>query len=132
MTESDEARSVRDRYGRRAGPADRYAFTNAAVYMAVQERERLLVDWLTRWSGFDAVAERHLLEIGCGAGANLAQMIKLGFQPADIAVGVNYSDSSGTPAPQGVGRYNGFPIWRGHAARGAILHRIRHRWEHTP
>src|SRR5258705_13574227 len=63
-------------------------------------------------------------------GGKLTHSVKalLVFTAADIAVGVNHSDSSGTtPSPVGAGRYDGFPIWCGHAARGAILLRIRHR-----
>ena len=79
-----EQDAVRVRYARREGNVGRYLFTDPAVYMSAQERERMLIRWLVDWSGFDSVSESRLLEIGCGSGANLMQMMKFGFRPENL------------------------------------------------
>jgi SAM-dependent methyltransferase len=82
--QQSEPGAVRERYARRTAPPDRYAITDPAVYMTVQEKERALIRWLTQWSGFPIPAQVRLLEVGCGAGANLSQMLKLGLAPGNL------------------------------------------------
>jgi len=56
---------------------------NPAVYMAVQERERALVRLVSK-VGLVPLAERNAIEIGCGTGGNLLELIKLGFRPQNL------------------------------------------------
>jgi SAM-dependent methyltransferase len=72
---------MRTRYDRRnVLPAARYSMLNPAVYMTAQEKERALIRWI-RTCGITPVAEKHVLEIGCGYGDNLLQLLRLGFSP---------------------------------------------------
>lgn len=77
-----EADMVRERYDRRArsGSSVLYDPLNPSVYMGVQERERALIRCL-KAAGLHPVSDKRVLEIGCGAGANLIQLIRLGFMP---------------------------------------------------
>ncbi len=80
-----ETEAIRQRYIRRtaAGLSDRYSFCRPEVYMAVQELERALIRWI-RTSGLDPIQERRILEIGCGDGGNILELVRLGFTPRNI------------------------------------------------
>jgi SAM-dependent methyltransferase len=52
--------------------------------LADQEKERALVRMLRSSGMADRIAERRLLEIGCGGGGNLLRFIRLGFRPENI------------------------------------------------
>ena len=71
-----EAESVRLRYARRVEKND------PALPLFLEERERALRRWIGR-CGFNPRAAG-VLEIGCGAGGNLATLIRLGFMPANL------------------------------------------------
>lgn len=78
-----EAQAVSERYARRAGnPAlrERYAPLRPEVMQARQERERVLARLLQR-HGLDALATLDVLEVGCGSGANLLDLLRLGADP---------------------------------------------------
>ncbi|MEB2352609.1 MAG: class I SAM-dependent methyltransferase [Burkholderiaceae bacterium] len=51
--------------------------------MAQQERERALIR-LIRTVGLAPVAEKRVLEIGCGSGSNLLELLGLGFVPENL------------------------------------------------
>lgn len=82
---SSEPGAMVDRYARRAGAVGpwRYDPLNPAVYMGVQERERALIRLFTR-ARLAPLADRTALEIGCGAGGNLLQLLQLGFRPENL------------------------------------------------
>ena len=82
---SNEVQNMRRRYARRKQIAApwRYNILNPSVYMNLQERERALIRWIKR-SSIAPVSDKRLLEIGCGAGDNLLQFIRLGFQPRNL------------------------------------------------
>jgi len=46
--------------------------------MSEQEKERVLVKLIKR-EGLEPLDNKRLLEIGCGTGINLLQLIRLGF-----------------------------------------------------
>jgi SAM-dependent methyltransferase len=79
-----EVELIRERYARRAAPevAARYDFSDPAVYLSVQERERALLRWM-REAGI-VPSGQHLLEIGCGAGRNLLELLRCGFSPENL------------------------------------------------
>ena len=78
-----EALAVVERYARRDHNAVRYNPLNPAVYLSTQERERALIR-LIHTAALAPLANRRVLEIGCGSGSNLLQLIKLGCQPAHL------------------------------------------------
>jgi ribosomal protein S18 acetylase RimI-like enzyme len=76
---------VAQRYQRRAAQgADRkYSPILPEVLMAVQERQRALVRWI-RTCGIEPVADKRVLEVGCGAGGFLLDLHRLGFPPKNL------------------------------------------------
>jgi SAM-dependent methyltransferase len=74
MTEAD---AVRGRYARRSRLA-----ADPALALFLEERERAVVRWLKESRVHAATAR--VLEIGCGAGGNLADLIRFGFAPANL------------------------------------------------
>ena len=77
-----ETERIQRSYAKRSGEgfAKRYSFLSPAVYMSVQERERALLRWI-RDCGVAPLASRRLIEIGCGSGQNLLDLLRFGFQP---------------------------------------------------
>lgn len=78
-----EARAVAERYARRPQD-DRYHPLQPDVLCARQERQRALAALLRRHAP-GPVSSLSLLEVGCGAGDQLLEMIGLGFDPARLA-----------------------------------------------
>ena len=84
MTGNDETRNVVERYARRAGvPADRYSPLRPEVWQMLQERQRVMLRRLAALGHTDLAALR-LAEVGCGGGGNLLEMLRLGFEPANL------------------------------------------------
>ncbi len=81
-TETDR---VAERYARRAAgqPTDRYSLLQPDVWQTVQERQRVMLQMLAR-RGWHDLPERTLLEVGCGAGGNLLEFLRMGFRPEHL------------------------------------------------
>ena len=81
-----ETDKVIQRYERRNRivSKDNYSMLNPAVWQTVQERQRRLIDLLSKNILSKSLAELSLLEIGCGSGGNLLELIRLGFDPKNI------------------------------------------------
>lgn len=81
-----EIHAVQARYARRDNGADaqRYSlYANAAALQAQQERLRAMARlWLAH--GWASLANRPLLEVGCGSGGNLLDLLRLGATPAQL------------------------------------------------
>ncbi len=80
-----EGDRIRAAYARRTlGAADdRYSWFNDAHMLAVQERERHVLDLLRR-HGFAALASLRVLEVGCGVGGWVRDLVRWGVQPQHI------------------------------------------------
>jgi ubiquinone/menaquinone biosynthesis C-methylase UbiE len=77
-----EAVRVQAAYARRH-EGGRYSFFDAAHLLAVQERERLLMDLLSQ-HGIRSLEGVRVLDVGCGTGGWLREWLKWGTRPTDI------------------------------------------------
>jgi SAM-dependent methyltransferase len=80
-----EAEALAQRYARRA-VGDRYSALRPEVWQTLQERQRALLRRLAR-QGLNDLSTLRLLEVGCGTGGNLLELLRLGFLPQHL-VGV--------------------------------------------
>ena len=78
----NESDAVAERYARR-GAGDRYSLLRPDVWQSVQERQRAMLRLFARVGQTDLAALR-LLEVGCGGGANLLELLRTGFAPANL------------------------------------------------
>jgi SAM-dependent methyltransferase len=74
-----EARKVAERYARR-DVGDRYSALNPDVWQTLQERQRAMLALFAQ-AGLRDVSALNLTEVGCGAGGNLLELLRLGFAP---------------------------------------------------
>lgn len=80
-----EPEKVQERYSRRAalGSDDRYSMLNAAVWKSVQERQRALIALLAKHAPA-SMNRLKVLEVGCGGGGNLLELLRMGFSPENL------------------------------------------------
>lgn len=79
----EEVDALRERYARRSARSDpRYAMLNPSVWQSVHERLRAMLTLFSRID-LDPAATR-VLEVGCGSGGNLLEMLRLGFAPQHL------------------------------------------------
>jgi len=80
-----ETEKVAERYARRSsvGSDGRYSMLNPAVWQGVQERQRGLSKLLVRHTD-EPLSQLKLLEIGCGGGGNLLELLRMGFSPDNL------------------------------------------------
>jgi SAM-dependent methyltransferase len=80
-----EAQKVQERYARRTagGSDDRYSVLNASVWQGMQERQRVLIQ-LMRIHAAKPLRDMSVLEVGCGSGGNLLELLRLGFAPSNL------------------------------------------------
>jgi SAM-dependent methyltransferase len=79
----DEPAAVRARYARRAPNHWRYSLLNPSALLPAQERQRRITDLLVRL-GWTDVSGVRLSEVGCGGGANLLELLRIGFAPENL------------------------------------------------
>ena len=80
MTDGQDDRdAMAARYARRGAP-ERYSFLQPDVWQSVQERQRAMLACFVR-AGWATLADKHAVEVGCGAGGNLLELLRLGFMP---------------------------------------------------
>ena len=78
-----EPAAVAERYARR-GATERYSLLQPDVWLTVQERQRAMLRLFARL-GWRTLADKRLLEVGCGSGGNLLEMLRLGFEPEHLS-----------------------------------------------
>ena len=78
----DEPAAVAARYARRDA-ADRYSPLQPDVMLLLQERQRALRKRLVA-QGITDLAPLHVVEVGCGSGGNLLELLRLGCQPGHL------------------------------------------------
>ena len=78
-----ETLAVAARYARRAG-LDRYSLLQPDVWQTVHERQRAMLRLMVAL-GWTDLSQRRALEVGCGAGGNLLELLRMGFAPQHLA-----------------------------------------------
>lgn len=80
-----DTEAIARQYARRDAQADarRYSLFDAAALQAQQERTRALLA-LWRAQGWAGLAGRDLLEVGCGDGGNLLDLLRWGAEPSRL------------------------------------------------
>ena len=82
-SDESEARAVVDRYARRdPNLRQRYDPLRPDVWQTMQERQRALLSYLAFHGR--PLASLDVLEIGCGAGPNLLELLRLGFDASRL------------------------------------------------
>jgi len=76
---SHEPDQVAERYARRQ-VGDRYSMLRPEVWQTVHERQRAMLRLFAR-HGVRELPALRLLEVGCGHGGNLLELLRLGFAP---------------------------------------------------
>lgn len=78
--------TIRDVYRERDSSSlqDIYNPLRAVNVRIVAERQRVLTDLLRGWLGPEKLSSKDILEIGCGTGGNLLNLISLGANPARL------------------------------------------------
>ncbi len=86
---SDEVERIQRVYSERERslPADRYSFMRSGNLYRAQRRERALLDLLVA-EGFEDLSEATVLDVGCGTGDDLRQLIRYGAS-SERVVGVD-------------------------------------------
>jgi SAM-dependent methyltransferase len=80
MSDRSEADAVIARYARRDAGDARYSPQRPEVLHALQERQRAMLGQLAQ-AGQTDLSRLELVEVGCGAGGNLLELLRLGFVP---------------------------------------------------
>lgn len=84
MTMQNEIEKIAERYeARKAFVGDRYARFKPEVVASTQERLRALVSLLSA-HGISDLATQEVLEVGCGSGSNLQELLLLGAKPENL------------------------------------------------
>jgi SAM-dependent methyltransferase len=78
-----EPDAVRARYARRTDTG-RYSLLRPDVWQGVQERQREMIKLFVQL-GWNDLSALRLLEVGCGGGDNLLELLRLGFTPERLS-----------------------------------------------
>ena len=83
MSVHREPDAVRERYACRAA-SDLYSPLRPDVWQTLQERQRALLRLVVRldWADLSALS---VLDVGCGTGGNLLELLRLGFAPERLS-----------------------------------------------
>ena len=83
MSVEPEVEAIAERYARRDA-GDRYSLLRPDVWQAVQERQRAMLGLFAQ-IGWSDLSDKRLLEVGCGSGGNLLELLRLGFAPERLS-----------------------------------------------
>lgn len=83
MSGEREPDAVVARYARRK-VGERYSVLRPDVWQTLQERQRALLALFAR-IGWRDLSNKRLLEVGCGGGANLLELLRLGLAPEHLS-----------------------------------------------
>lgn len=83
----DDREAMALRYARRAPLAGRYSALRPEVLWSMQEVERAMIRYW-RAAGWHTLADKRVVEVGCGAGGTLLELLRLGFAPEHV-VGID-------------------------------------------
>ena len=84
MEMNDEIQEISKRYQRRSEiSTHRYSRLNPVVNFMVQERQRCLIKIFARM-GLKDLSSLKILEVGCGSGTNLLELIEFGASPENL------------------------------------------------
>jgi SAM-dependent methyltransferase len=78
----NEPQAVAERYARR-GADDRYSLLRPDVWHTVQERQRVMLRLFAR-QGLSDLSTVRVMEVGCGAGGNLLELLRAGVRPEHL------------------------------------------------
>ncbi len=80
-----ETQAVSQRYARRdqTVPADRYSLLRPEVWQMLQERQRALLRLLVE-EGLTDLPQLRAVEVGCGTGGNLLELLRMGLLPEHL------------------------------------------------
>jgi SAM-dependent methyltransferase len=78
----DDLDAMAARYGRRGAP-DRYSMLQPDVWQSVQERQRAMLGFFKR-AGWTDLVDKRAVEVGCGTGGILLELLRLGFVPEKL------------------------------------------------
>ena len=115
----DEARAVAERYARRdesPGGGDRYSALRPEVWQLLHERQRALLRRLAA-QGITRVDTLRLVEVGCGTGGNLLELLRLGFRPEHL-LGLELLPARHAQARQMLPAAT--PLWLGDATQAPV------------
>lgn len=82
--QTTETQLVVERYARR-NVGDRYSVLRPEVWLGIQERQRAILKLFKQDLGWQSMADKTLLEVGCGSGGNLLDFLRLGFLPEHLS-----------------------------------------------
>ena len=82
MSDAEETLAVAERYARRS-VGDRYSPLRPEVWQALQERQRKMLRLLAA-DNPEGLASKNLVEVGCGSGGNLLDLLRWGFAPGAL------------------------------------------------
>lgn len=68
---------------KRQPPTHRHGFLQPAVWQMLQERQRAIIR-LFGELGWRDLSQRRVLEVGCGTGGNLLELLRMGFMPRHL------------------------------------------------
>jgi SAM-dependent methyltransferase len=77
-----EPEEIKARYARRGEP-ERYSLLCPDVWQSMQERQRAMLRLFSAL-GYADLSKLRLLEVGCGSGSNLLELLRLGFAPQHL------------------------------------------------
>jgi SAM-dependent methyltransferase len=112
----DEPRAVAQRYARR-GAADRYSPLQPDVMLLLQERQRALRRRLAA-QGITDLAPLRVVEVGCGSGGNLLELLRLGCRPEHLQ-GIELLPDRHAQARQVLPA--ALRLWRGDAVTAPVI-----------